>query len=112
MKKNLLLSFLMVFALSTALLAGVSDPKNETDKVSAKNNKENKLSDEELSRMNKKTEGKYNLTDPAVSKSENNSLMKSTNANQIVIEEGHHHHHYWYGGLGLVLVVILIVVLV
>jgi hypothetical protein len=109
MKKNLLLSFLILFVLSTALLAGVTDPKKETDKVSAKNTKENKLSDEEISRLNRKTDGKYTLD---VSKMDNSSLRKNSNANQIIVEEGHHHHYYWYGGFGFILVVILIIVLV
>jgi hypothetical protein len=111
MKKNLLLSFLILFIFSTALLAGVSDPKKETDKVSAKNNKENKLSDEEISRMSRKVDGKYDLRDPAITKSENSSLKKNANQ-EVVVTEGRHHHYYWYGGIGLVLIVVLIIVLV
>jgi hypothetical protein len=111
MKKNLFLSFLMLFVLSTALFAGVSDPKNETGKVSDKNNKENKLSDEEISRMNRKVDGKYNMSNSAISKSENTSLKKNANQ-EVIVVGGHHHHYYWYGGFGFVLVVVLIIVLV
>ena len=56
MKKNLLLSFLVLFVLNTITFAGLSDPKNGSDKAVIKDLKENKLSDDEISRMSKHAE--------------------------------------------------------
>jgi len=56
MKKNLLLGFLILFLLSATAYAGIADPKNDSDKSASTNTRENKLSDEELSRMSKRAE--------------------------------------------------------
>jgi len=61
MKKHLLLGFLILFVLSTTAFAGLTDPKKESEKPAIKNVKENKLSDEEISRMNRPIKGIYNM---------------------------------------------------
>ena len=112
MKKNLLLSLLVLFVLSTAVFAGVTDPKKDSDKIPAKNAKENKLSDEEISRLNRRVEGKYNMDNSTVSST--NTLKKNANANQVYVESGRRHHggYIWVGGGGLLLLIILIIILV
>lgn len=111
MKKILSLSFLVLFVLSTTAFAVQSDPKKDSDKSPASNPKENKLSDEELSRLNTKVEGKYNLGTSMNSNTDASNLKK--NANQVVVvRERHHGGYIWYGGGGLLLLIILIIVLV
>ena len=56
MKKNLLLGFLVLFLFSTTAFAALADTKKEADKPAIANTRENKLSEEELSRMNKRAE--------------------------------------------------------
>jgi hypothetical protein len=111
MKKNLLLGFLILFVLSTTAFAGFSDPKKESEKSAASNTRENKLSNEELSRLTRRVEidnlGKTNLLNK-----ENNDSKKDLKATrQIYVENRHHGGYYMYGG-GLLLVIILVVILV
>jgi uncharacterized membrane protein len=109
MKKNLLLGFLILFVLSTTAFAGISDPKKESDKPAV--SRENKLSDEELSRMNRRAEtdnlSKANLLNAEVKNSKNN-----LKASPQVIVESRRHGGYVYGGAGLLLLIILIIVLI
>jgi hypothetical protein len=109
MKKNLLLGFLILFLLSATAFAGFTDTKNGTDKP-AINARENKLSDEELSRLSKRAETD-NLSVSTASDKEISNSKKLKAANQDVVI-GHRHHGYYYGGVGLVLIIILIIVLV
>ena len=109
MKKNLLLGFLILFLLSTTAFAGLSDPKKESEKPAITNPKENKLSDEELSRMNRRVEGKYNLDKSVLSNIEKNDLKKNLNAtNKDSRRDG---GYIWVGGGGLLLLIILIIIL-
>jgi hypothetical protein len=110
MKKNLLFSLLILFVLSTTAIAGFSDPKKDSDKPVI--SRENKLSDEELSRMNKRAEidnlGKTNLLNK-----ESNSSSKNLKAtNQVIVESRHRGGYFFYGGGGLLLVIILVIILV
>lgn len=109
MKKNLLLGFLILFLLSATAFAGFADPKNESEKSVPANTRENKLSDEELSRLSKRAEIDH-LSNPGFSNKEKNDSKNNLKAsNQIVVER--HHRGYYYGG-GLLLVVILVIVLI
>jgi hypothetical protein len=112
MKKNLFLGFLVMFLLSTAAFAGVSDPKSGSEKTTNTTNRENKLSDEEVSRLSKRAETE-NLTRMNVSKDESSSSAKNLKSSKQVIVEGRRHHHgyYMYGGGGLLLIIILIILL-
>jgi len=111
MKKNLLLSFFVLFLLNTMAFAGVNDPKSGSDKPVSKDLKENKLSDEEISRMSRRAEtdnlSGTNLASKEISNSKNN-LKPPT---QVYVGS-RHHYGYYYGGAGLLLLIILIVVLV
>jgi hypothetical protein len=113
MKKNLLLGFLMLFLLSTSAFAGISDPKKGNDKPASSPARENKLSDEEVSRLSRRAETE-NLKNTNLSDNENaasaNKLRKS---NQVIVEGGRRHHggYVLYGGGTLLLIIILILVL-
>lgn len=113
MKKSIVLGFLILFVLSTSAFAVLTDPKKETEKPAVSNPKENKLSDEELSRMNGPLKGINNLEQPTLSNINKDDLRKSPNATQdVIITNRHHGGYFWYGGAGLLLVVILIIVLI
>ncbi len=109
MKKNLLLGFLILFVLSTAAFAGISDPKKDSEKPAVSNTRENKLSNEELSRLTRRAEidnvSKSNLS----SKETGNSSKNLKATTQVIVESRHHGGYFLYGGG--VLVVILIVIL-
>ena len=111
MKKNLLLGFLILFVLSTTAFAGFSDPKKESEKPVVLNTRENKLSNEELSRLTRRTEvdnlGKTNL----LNYENNNSKKDLKGTPQVYVEERHHHGYFIYGG-GLLLIIILVIILV
>jgi hypothetical protein len=110
MKKNLLLGFLILFLLSTTAFAALADPKKEADKPAFTNTRENKLSEEELSRMNRRAEtdniSKTNLANKETNDSKNN--LKSSNQDVVVV--GHRHHGYYWGGGVLLLILIIILV--
>jgi hypothetical protein len=110
MKKNLLLGFLILFVLSTTAFAGLSDPKKEYEKPAV--SRENKLSDEEISRMNKRAEID-NLSGSNLLNKEKSSSNDLKATKQIYVEGEHHRHggYYLYGG-GLLLVIILVIILV
>jgi hypothetical protein len=110
MKKNLLFGFLILFVLNTAAFAGLTDPKKESEKPVINNTKENKLSDEEISRLNRRAEID-NLSNSSLSdKEKNDSKNNLKPPKQIIVE--HNHHGLYLGGAGLILLIILIVLLV
>lgn len=112
MKKSIVLGFLILFVLSTSAFAGLTDLKKEPEKPAVSNPKENKLSDEELSRMNGPLKGINNLDQPTLSDINKDDLRKSPNATQEVIVTNRNHGGYiWYGGGGLLLIILLIVIL-
>jgi hypothetical protein len=109
MKKNLLLSFLILFLLSATAITGFAAPNDEAGKPAATNPKENRLSDEEMSRVSKRAETD-NLSNSSFSnKEKNNSNNNLIASKQIIVE--HRHHGYYYGG-GILLVVILVIILI
>jgi hypothetical protein len=111
MKKNLLLGFLILFLFSTTAFAALADTKKEADKPAIANTRENKLSEEELSRMNKRAEtdniSKENLSDKGMNDSKNN--LKASSQDVVVV--GHRHHGYYYGG-GILLIILIIILVV
>jgi hypothetical protein len=111
MKKKLLSGFLVLFLLSTTAFASMADPKKDADKPAIANTRENKLSEEELSRMNKRAEtdniSKETLSEKGMNDSRNN--LKAPSQDVVI---GHRHHGYYYGGAGLILVIILIILIV
>jgi hypothetical protein len=113
MKKNLLLGFLLLFLLSTTAFGGISDPKKGNDKPASSPAKENKLSDEEVSRLSRRAETD-NLKNPNMSNNENaSSANKLRTSNQVIVESGSRHHggYILYGGGTLLLIIILVLIL-
>lgn len=110
MKKNLFLSLLILFVLSTTAFAGISDPKKDSEKPAISNTRENKLSDEEVSRMNRRAETD-NLKNIDPLNKENNNSDKNLRKNQVIVEGRHHGGYIWYGGGTLLLIILLVIIL-
>jgi hypothetical protein len=110
MKKNLFLGLLILFVLSTTAFAGISDPKKDSEKPAISNTRENKLSDEEVSRMNRRAETD-NLKNITPLNTENNNSDKNLRSNQVVVEGRHHGGYIWYGGGTLLLIILLVIIL-
>ncbi|MCX6253651.1 MAG: hypothetical protein NTV31_04150 [Bacteroidia bacterium] len=108
MKKHLLLGFLVLFLLSTTAFAGLTDPKKESEKPAFSNPRENKLSDEELSRLSKRAEID-NLSISNNSNKDKNDLKKNLNATKRV--SNRHGGYIWISGGGLLLLIILLIIL-
>jgi len=109
MKKNLLLGFLILFVLSTTAFAGLSDPKKESEKPAV--SRENKLSDEEISRMSRRAEID-NISNSNLLNKEKSSSKDLKATKQVYVESGHRHGGYYMYGGGLLLVIILVIILV
>jgi hypothetical protein len=110
MKKQLFLGVMMIFFIGASVFAGPSDPSKSNDKTAAKDTKENKLSDEELSRMTRRADtdnlSTNNITNKEVANSTNNLLPSKQ-----VIVEGRHRHGYVIGGGTVLLIIILVLIL-
>jgi hypothetical protein len=109
MKKNLFLGFLVLFLLSTTAFAGLTDTKNGAEKPAIANTRENKLSEEELSRLNRRAETD-NLSTNLSEKEISNSNKLKAPKQDIIVER--RHHGYYYSGAAILLIVILVLVLV
>jgi hypothetical protein len=112
MKKHLLLGFLILFVLSTSAFAGLNNPKKDSEKPAVLNTRENKLSNEELSRITRRAETDNLSEKNLVNKGSNNSNKDLRSAPQVIVETRHRGYGMWYGGGGLLLVVILVIILV
>jgi hypothetical protein len=110
MKRNLLLGFLILFVLSTTAFAGISDPKKDTEKPAISNTRENKLSDEEVSRMNRRAETD-NLTKISPLDKESNSDKNLRTSKQVIVGNRHHGGIFLYGGGTLLLIILLVLIL-
>jgi hypothetical protein len=108
MKKQLFLGMMMIFFIGTSLFAGISDPSKTT---AVKDTKENKLSDEEFSRMTRRAEtdnlSARNITNKEAANSK--SLLPSK---QVIVEGRHRHGYVVYGGGTVLLIIILVLILV
>ena len=109
MKKHLVLGFLILFVLSTTAFAGLTDPKKGSERTTTPNPTENKLSDEELGRMNRRA-GIDNLAKANLSNLEKNDSKNLKAKKQIEVRE-RHGGYIWYGGGTLLLIIILILLL-
>ena len=111
MKKHLLIGFLILFVLNTVAFAGLTDPKKVSEKPAINDMKENKLSDEEISRLNRRAEID-NLSNSSFSNKEKNDSKNMLKPPKQIIVEDNHHHGVYIGGAVLILLIILIVLLV
>jgi hypothetical protein len=108
MKKHLFLGFLILFVLGATAFGGFTDPKKESEKPTVTNPKENKLSDEEVSRMTRHFEEINNLDRPNLLSKEKNDPKNNLNATN---QDHRRHHEYIYVTFGGVLLIILIILL-
>ena len=107
MKKSILLGFVVIFLLNTSVFAGLSDPKKESEKRAINDAKENRLSDEEISRLSKRAETD-NLNNPNLSGED-----KKDSKNNLKPPAQENHHTRFYVGAGvLIMIIILLFVLV
>ena len=111
MKKQLFLGMMMIFFIGASLFAGPSDPLKANDKTAAKDTKENKLSDEELSRMTRRAEtdnlSTRNITNKEAANAKDNLLPSK----QVIVEGRHRHGYILYGGGTVLLIIILVLIL-
>ncbi|MGC1390845.1 MAG: hypothetical protein WA816_07385 [Bacteroidales bacterium] len=112
MKKHLLLGFLILFVLSASAFAGINNPKKDYEKPAVLNTRENKLSNEELSRITRRAETDNLSEKNLVNKGSDNSNKDLRAAPQVIVETRHRGYGIWYGGGGLLLVIILVIILV
>jgi hypothetical protein len=110
MKKNLFFCFLILFVLNTVAFAGFSDPKNDPEKSPINNTRENKLSDEEVSRLSRRAETD-NLSNPdLINRKKNDSKDNLKSPNQIYLEKASHKGIYIGGAVIILLLVLIIIV--
>ena len=111
MKKFILSVFLVIFVLSASTaFAGKSDSRNSTNNPAIPNKTENKLSDEELSRLNRRVEEIRDMDKTNLNNKEKRELKKETRS---IKENVRRDGGYIYIGSGtLILIIILIILLV
>ena len=111
MKKQIFLGMMMIFFIGTSLFAGFSDPSKENDKTAAKDTKENKLSDEELSRMTRRADTDNLSTKNITSKEAGNMKNNLVPSKQVIVEGRNRHGYLLYGGGTVLLIIILVLIL-
>lgn len=111
MKKNLFIGFLILFLLSATAFAGLTDPKKDSEKRAVPTNRENKLSDEELSRLSKRAPID-NLDKTNFANKEMSDSKKNLKESKQVVVSNRHGNYIWFGGGALILLIILIIILV
>ena len=100
----------MFFALSITTTIASASSKKASDNNIATNNKENRLTDEEISRMTKRVEEISNMDRSNLTAKEKSELRKELKATKENIKKD---GGYIYIGAGtLVLIIILIILLV
>jgi hypothetical protein len=110
MKKIILFSFLVIFSLSASTsFASKADPKSAPDNPSIPNKTENRLSEEELSRLNKRVEEIRDIDKTNLTVKEKRELKKEAKGiKENVKKDG----GYIYIGGGTILLIILILLLI
>lgn len=111
MKKIMFFVFLAIFIVSASTaFADKPDKKSSSDNPAAPDKKENKLSEEELSRLTKRAEEIRDMDKTNMTVKEKRELRKELKTTQIY--ESRHHGGYLYVGGGVILLIILIILLV
>jgi uncharacterized membrane protein len=109
MKKTIIIVFLMIFSLGASTAFAVKhDPKNESEKPAVPNKTENKLSEEELSRLTKRVEEIRDMDKTDLTGKEKRDLRKEL---KEIKENVRNASPYIYVGVGTLLLIILLVVL-
>jgi basic membrane lipoprotein Med (substrate-binding protein (PBP1-ABC) superfamily) len=108
MKKTIFIAFLMFFALSASTaFAKNANLKNASDNAATK---ENRLTDEEVSRMTKRVEEIRNMDKSELTATEKSELRKELKTTKEKIKKDGGGYIYIGGGT-LLLVIILIIIL-
>jgi glucosamine 6-phosphate synthetase-like amidotransferase/phosphosugar isomerase protein len=110
MKKIILFTFLIIFSLSaTTAFATKSDTKSATDKPAIPVKTENKMSEEELSRLTKRVEEIRDMDKTNMTIKEKRELKKEAKSiRENVKKDG---GYIYIGGGTLLLIIILIILL-
>ncbi len=109
MKKTTFMAILMFFALSVTTTIASANSKKASDN-NATNNKENRLTDEEISRMTKRVEEISKMDKSSLTATEKSELRKELKATKESVKKD---GGYVYIGAGtLILIIILIIILV
>lgn len=111
MKKTILLALIMIFSLSAAtVFAAKTDPKTPTDSLAVPIKSDNKLSEEEMSRLTRRVEEIRDMNKKDMSIKEKRALRKELKAIKENVNKG---GGVIYIGAGtLILIIILIILLV
>lgn len=111
MKKIILFVFLFIFSLgASTAIAGNSDPKTAKDNIGIPDKKENKLSDEEISRLTKRVEEIRDMDKTNMTVKERRELKKELKG---IKENVRNDGGVVYIGAGtLILIIILVILLV
>lgn len=111
MKKTIIIVFLMIFSLGASTAFAIkSDPKSESDKPAIPNKTENKLSEEEMSRLTKRVEEIRDMDKTNLTGKEKRDLRKELKG---IKENVRKSGGYIYIGAGtLILIIILVILLV
>ena len=109
MKKIILFAFIMIFILSASTaFASKTDPKTAPENVAVPNKTENKLSEEELSRLTKRVEEIRDMDKTNMTGKEKRTLKKELKEiKENVRKDG----QYIYIGVGTLILIILLVIL-
>ena len=111
MKKSLFFAFVMIFAMGSSMaFAGNNGPKSDGGKSAVPVKTENKLSEEEISRLTKRVEEIRNMDKSELSSSERAELRKELKETKKNVKNSG--GTIYIGGATLILLIILIILLV
>ena len=110
MKKTFFIVLIMIFTLgATTAFATNSDPKNGTENPAIPDKKENKLTEEEISRYIKRVEEIRDLDKRNLTAQEKTELRKELK--EIKKEMRSDGPYIWVGGVLLIVLIVLLIVL-
>jgi hypothetical protein len=109
MKKIIYLVFLMIFSLSaTTAFAIKSDPKRVSENPATPVTTENRLSEEEMSRLKTRVEEIRDMEKENLTNKEKSDLKKELKGIKKTVKDG---GGYYIGGGTLLLIIILVIIL-
>jgi hypothetical protein len=112
MKKTIIIVFLMIFSLSASTAFAIKhDPKSESDKPAVPNNTENKLSEEELSRLTKRSEEIRDMEKSKQTVEIGQPRHRTRRDHNAINRDNRRHGGYIYAGAGTLLLIIILVIL-
>lgn len=111
MKKTILFVLVMIFTLSASTaFAAKSDLKNESKDLVVPNKTENKLTDEEISRLNRRIEEIRDMDKTNITVKEKRALKKELKGIKENIKRDA--PRVYIGGISLLLIIIIVILLV